>query len=110
MAKLQRDLESELLFAIQAAGLPVPVHGHKFWPGRRYEFDFAWPHLLLALEVMGGTFSGGAHVRGARYEQDCEKLCEGAIRGWRVMYVTAAMIDDGRALSLVARALKGAEP
>ena len=105
MAKLHRDLEGEMQFAIQAAGLLMPEHGYKFWPGRRHEFDFAWPHLLLALEVMGGTFSGGAHVRGARYEQDCEKLCEAAIRGWRVMYVTAAMIDDGRALAFIERAL-----
>ena len=110
MAKLQRDLESELLFAIQAAGLPVPVHGYKFWPGRRYEFDFAWPHLMLALECEGGSWVDGAHVRGAHFESDCVKYSEAAVRGWRLIRVTAAMIDDGRALSLVARALKGAEP
>jgi len=74
-----------------------------FWPGRKFRFDFAWPTAMTAVEVEGGSFSGG-HKRGAAYESDCEKANEAAIRGWSVYRVTPAMVNDGRAVALLKRA------
>ncbi|HEY7313861.1 MAG TPA: hypothetical protein VH643_31215 [Gemmataceae bacterium] len=58
---------------LQAAGLPPPNREHRFAPPRRWRFDLAWPSLRLALEIEGGTWTGGRHVRGKGYENDREK-------------------------------------
>ncbi len=92
---------------LQAAGLPAPEREYRFAPPRRWRFDFAWPAQRLALEVEGGVWTGGRHVRGAGYERDCEKYSEAALRGWRVLRVTSGMMRDGRALQLLARAFVG---
>ncbi len=87
-----------------AAGLPLPVREYRFAPPRRWRFDFAWPDRGLALEIEGGVWTGGRHVRGRGYERDCEKYAEAALRGWRVLRVTPGMVRDGRAVALLARA------
>jgi hypothetical protein len=79
--------------------------GHPYSHERDFRFDFAWPAQRLAVEVDGGTYSGGRHTRGKGYEEDCEKVCEAVIRGWRVMKVTTKQVDSGEALSWIERAL-----
>jgi very-short-patch-repair endonuclease len=85
--------------------VPEPVREYRFHPKRKWRFDFAWPARLVAVEVEGGTFSGGRHSRGKGFEADCEKYAEAAILGWRVLRVTTAMVNDGRALDLIERAM-----
>lgn len=72
---------------------------------RDWRFDFAWPGRCIAVEVQGGTWSSGAHVRGRGYESDCEKSNAAQMLGWRVYQVTTDMIADGRALRLIERVL-----
>jgi hypothetical protein len=93
---------------LHAAGLPPPEREHRFALPRRWRFDYAWPAHRLALEVEGGVWTGGRHVRGRGYEADCEKYSEAALRGWRVLRVTPAMLRDGRALALLERAFAAA--
>jgi very-short-patch-repair endonuclease len=89
---------------IKAAGLPAPIREYRFAPPRRWRFDYAWPAHQLALEVEGGVWTGGRHVRGKGYEADCEKYNAAALAGWTVLRVTTAMIRDGRALTLLEEA------
>lgn len=92
-----------------AAGLPEPVEEFRFC-ARRWRFDFCWPERKLALEVDGGVWTGGRHVRGKGFEADLDKLNEAALLGWVVLRVTPGMVQDGRALALVERAMKGGRP
>lgn len=92
---------------LEAVGLPAPETEHRFAPPRRWRFDFAWPDRRLALEVEGGTWTHGRHVRGRGYERDCEKYNAAALAGWTVLRVTTAMLGDGRALALLAEAFAG---
>jgi hypothetical protein len=55
---------------------------------RRWRFDFAWPEQLVAVELEGGIWTGGAHTRGKHYQSDCEKYNAAALRGWRVLRYT----------------------
>lgn len=89
------------------AQLPAPTAEYRFHPRRRWRFDFAWIDRRLALEVNGGAWlpAGGRHTRGSGFRGDCEKFSEAAILGWRVLHVLPEHIADGRALTLVARAL-----
>ena len=83
-----------------------PILEHRFAPPRRWRFDLAWPSLRLALEIEGGTWTGGRHVRGKGYERDCDKYNAAALAGWTVLRATTAMLRDGRALALLQQALK----
>ena len=97
--------EDALVFHLRAVGLPDPVRELRFHPKRLWRFDFAWPDRMLAVEVEGGTWVNGAHSRGRHFEQDAEKYAEAVIAGWRVIRVTTGMVEDGRAVSLIERAL-----
>ena len=87
--------------------LKVEPHGreYRFHPVRKWRFDLAWPALMVACEVEGGTWNGGRHTRGAGFEADCEKYAIAAIEGWIVVRVTSGMIASGAALTLIEQAL-----
>jgi hypothetical protein len=101
-------LEDTLAFQLTAAGLPSPTREHRFAPPRKWRMDFAWPELLIALEVEGGTMTGGRHTRGGGFEADCEKYNAAALSGWLVLRVTGAMVRDGRALRAAEKAIERA--
>lgn len=98
--------EENLAALLRWEKLPTPEREFRFCPPRRWRFDFAFLSAGLAVEVEGGTFMGGRHTRGAAFEADCEKYAEALVRGWRVLRVTPHMIDDGRALDYIRRALR----
>ena len=107
VARAKRDhLGLTMLAHIRDVRLPEPVREHRFHPTRLWRFDFAWTAARVALEVEGGTFSGGRHTRGVGYEGDARKYSEAAIAGWCVVRATAAMVHSGEALTLVERALR----
>lgn len=101
-------VEDDLAGQMRMARFPEPVRELQFAReiGRGWKSEFGWPFIRLIVEVEGGIWSGGAHVRGTGYEEDCIKYSEAAILGWCVVRVTTNMVRDGRALALVERALK----
>ena len=106
--KVRKRSVLEVLFEgqLRLAGAPVPVLEFIFHPTRKWRFDFAYPDLLVAIEVEGATWVAGRHTRGSGYEKDAEKYGEAAILGWRVLKVTSSMIKNGMALDLTLRLLE----
>lgn len=116
------ELEYTLIGQIKCAGLPVPEHGYR-WAAelvgkgrgvrarlkmndlRDWEFDLAWPERKLAVEVDGGIWTQGAHVRGAGYTSGCEKANAAQLYGWRVLRIVPQWIESGEALNLIEKAL-----
>lgn len=96
------------MFQLQLAGLPLPEREFLFHKRRKWRFDFAWPDLLIAVEVEGGVFSGGRHVRGQGYESDCEKYNEAQFLGWMVLRFTPGMIKRGKADQVIEKAIRKA--
>ena len=92
-----------MAFQLNAARIPFQRE-YRFYPPRRFRFDFVIDGLRIALEVEGGAWSGG-HKRGAEADTDCEKQNLAMHEGWKVYRFTPAMVDDGRALATVERAL-----
>jgi very-short-patch-repair endonuclease len=101
------DLGDKLAFHCRAHGLPEPVRELVFAPPRKWRFDLAWPALKLAAEADGGQWVQGRHNRGSGYEKDCEKTNTAQLLGWRVLRFTTNMVDDGRAVAVILRALSG---
>ena len=58
---------------------------------------------MLAVEVEGGSWIHGRHVRGRGFEADCEKYNAAVLLGWRILRFTPAMVESGAALSAVKR-------
>ena len=86
-------------------GGPAYITEHRFHSTRKWRFDLAWPEHMIGVECDGAVYSGGRHVRGLGYSQDCEKLNEAALLGWRVLRVTRDQIEDGRAAKWIERAM-----
>lgn len=83
---------------------PRPTREYPFAaPERRWRIDLAWPGLLLAAEVDGGSFVWGRHSRGRGMHKDLEKLNRLALDGWRVFRFDTLMITDWSAAELLQR-------
>jgi hypothetical protein len=94
-----------MLWMLKVEGLLPVKQQYRFHPERKWAADFCWPEHKLILELQGGTWNNGAHVRGKRFEQDCEKFNEATLLGYRTLLATTDMVHDGRAVNQVRRAL-----
>jgi len=101
------DLEDLLAQQMKFAGLPEPEREYRFAPPRRYRADFAYPDEMLLIEVEGGVWTNGAHVRGKHYTSDCSKYNLAATMGFRVLRFTGEMIKSGLALRTIEELLNG---
>ena len=92
--------------------LPRPVAEYRFaayavgGPGRGvkkrllraglkdWRLDFAWIDQQVALELEGGVYTRGRHVRPIGYTRDCEKYNKAQELGWLVLRYTTDMLTD----------------
>lgn len=90
------DLEQSFITRLiqLAPELPEPAEQHVFDPRRGWALDFSWPSLRVAVEIEGGTWNGGRHVRGKGYAQDCAKYNALVLAGWSLLRYTSDMIDN----------------
>lgn len=79
---------------LQAAGIPYERE-YQFAKPRKWRADFRIGTLPLLVEVEGGSWSGGRHVRPAGYRGDVEKYNEMTLRGYWLLRFTADMVRDG---------------
>ena len=94
VGELGSDIEAGFFNAWRMvhASAPVPVMQHQFETSRKWAFDFAWPDQMLAVEIEGGTGSGGRHVRFHGFRNDCDKYNRATQLGWRVIRFTSEHI------------------
>lgn len=100
-SRLQAVLENRL----HAAGLGGFSREYYFARPRRWRFDIAFVKHLVAIEVEGGGWVNGRHVRGSGFARDLRKYGEAAARGWIVLRVDGAMIEDNSAVEYAKRIL-----
>ena len=91
------------LFA--AHGIPEPVFEYKFCPTRKWPFDLAWVDSKLALEVDGGNWVKGAHVRPARILKTQEKENTAAGMGWRILHCEPSALASQQTIDYIKAAL-----
>ncbi len=126
------NLEEILAAQMELIGLPEPVREYRFASihvglgvGIRerlregglkdWRFDFAWPELMLAVEVEGITSFGrnkngsmrlGRHQTGKGMEEDLRKYDKAINLGWNVYRCSGAMIKDGVAFNTIEKLIK----
>lgn len=74
-------------------------------PLREWRFDYAWPRLLIALELDGAVWARGRHTRGGGFLGDLAKFNEAALRGWIVLRVETKAATSERTRGLMMRAM-----
>jgi very-short-patch-repair endonuclease len=99
-------LEAELLQQITLCRLPVPESQVPLIPGRKFAWDLVWRAQRVCLEVQGGTWTRGAHSRGAGQARDAKKQALATLAGWRCLAVTTDQIRSGEAIRWIEQALK----
>ena len=87
------------------ANLPEPLSEYKFDVARKWRFDFAWPIYKIALEVEGGIWSGGRHVRGRGFLGDIDKYNTATVSGWRVLRCTPQTLFNHQTLEMIKQLL-----
>lgn len=99
--------EFEELFSRQLAlsGLPEPTREHRPIANRRWRVDFAWIEDQVAIEIEGGIWARGRHIRPSGFIGDIEKYNTLALEGWIVLRLTPEMVESGEGLRLAERAL-----
>lgn len=78
---------------------------YRFHPGRDWRFDFAIPSCRVAIEVEGGCFNGGRHIRLDGFLRDMEKYNEAAVEGWCVIRVLPSELLNLKTIRLIIRAI-----
>lgn len=104
----KKPLEHALLRAIREAGLPEPEREYMFAKciGRRWRADFCWPDLMIIVEVEGGVWKRGRHVRPWGFEKDAEKYNAAIELGYSLYRYTAKTIKNGNAIKQLKRVLR----
>lgn len=103
---LTGDRHALFLALVRANGLPTPTPEVRFAPPRRWRFDYGFPDAMIALEVEGGAYTRGRHVRGMGFVADMEKYSEAAVRGWCVIRVTPQQLATLSTIELLQRAFQ----
>lgn len=108
---MKRDSEAEILLMKHFKELGFTYNREfRFHPQRKWRFDFAFETDTItvgtlagmgtykkryAVEIEGGIWTNGAHVRGKHFESDLRKYNEAAKLGWTVIRFTPNMIKRG---------------
>lgn len=102
---MAKDLLTLLLLQhLKELRIPEPELEYQFDPMRRWRFDLAWVRQRLALEIEGGVWTGGRHVRPVGYVGDLEKYNRATVLGWRLLRVARSSVENGGAAKLVKEA------
>lgn len=78
-------------------GIETPEEEYRFHPTRKWRFDFAWTVPRVAVEIEGGIWTHGRHVRGTGYVSDMEKYNHATASGWRIFRFTRDQLRKGEA-------------
>lgn len=89
----------------EAKGWACPIPEYRFAPLRRWRFDWAFTDHKIAIEIQGGIFKAGRHVRGAAMLKEYDKLNEAAILGWRIIFLTPKQFEGGEVFAILERAI-----
>ena len=102
----RKTLTSDLFTKIDNKDLKVEcVKEFKFHPVRMWRFDYAIPEHKIALEVEGGVFTQGRHIRPKGFLGDMEKYNTATLMGWRVFRTTPNALLTTATLKLLRDAI-----
>ena len=85
----------------------VCVKEYRFHPKRMWRFDYAIPEHKVALEVEGGVWTNGRHIRAQGFLGDMEKYNTATLMGWKVLRTTPDDLYKLATLKMIKSAVTG---
>lgn len=83
------------------------VKEHRFYQPRKWRFDYALPRYKIAVEVEGGVWTAGRHIRPQGFLGDIEKYNTATLLGWRVFRTTPDKLLTNSTILLLKNAISG---
>lgn len=96
--------EATLALHLRAYGIPFEREV-QFDSRRRWRVDFMLAGKL-AVEVEGGAWSHGRHVRGVGFIGDCRKYNALVLGGYRLLRFATSQVESGEAIDTIREALR----
>ena len=93
--------EGIFFILLKQEGLPEPHKEYRFHPNRKWRFDYCYPDKKIAIEIEGGVFSQGRHVRSIGFLGDIDKYNEAVRRGWRLIRVIPTRLCNYEFIELI---------
>jgi len=95
----------------EAEGLPRPIFEVqiKALLPRRWRYDIGFPDQMVLVEVEGGAFQQGRHVRGKGFLGDMEKYNAAEELGYHVLRYTPQQILTLEAIHQIQRVIQRGE-
>ena len=94
-------LERQFADLWQMLGGPELEREFRFEPLRRWRADFAHLASRTLIEIEGGIYSGGRHVRGVAFTSDAIKYNAAEMAGFHVIRLTSDMLNEQYIVSLI---------
>ena len=84
------------------------VKEYRFYKNRQWRFDYALPKYKIAIEVEGGVWTQGRHVRPVGFRGDMNKYNMATLMGWRLFRTTPKKLLTNDTLKLLKNAINSA--
>lgn len=84
------------------------VKEYRFYKNRQWRFDYALPKYKIAIEVEGGVWTQGRHVRPVGFLGDMNKYNMATLMGWRLFRTTPKKLLTNDTLKLLKNAINSA--
>ena len=84
-------------------GGPALEKEYQFHPPRRWRFDYCHREKMIAIELHGGIWSEGRHVRGGGFLRDRDKMFQAQVDGWIVRELCTGQITAANLEPLIER-------
>lgn len=81
------------------------VREFRFHPTRKWRYDYAIPQHKIAIEVEGGVWTEGRHIRPKGFVEDMDKYNAAAVMGWRVLRITPNTLLNTATLEMIRQAI-----
>lgn len=91
----KKTAEDKVFKHIISAGYPEPMRQMLLIPKRKFRADFYWPSLRAVLEVEGGVYTRGRHVRPSGFISDIKKYNLYAYHGYTLYRIIPQDVGNG---------------
>jgi very-short-patch-repair endonuclease len=91
----------EKIFALQLIDNNIEHHREYRFCKRRFKFDFALLKYKIAIEIEGGVYTKGRHVRPIGFINDCEKYNLATKFGWRIFRFPTEQVHNKSAILFI---------
>lgn len=94
--RLQVTISPSVLFKVTWEGLGGPPleKEYKFHKKRQWRADYAHIPSRTLIEIEGGVWIRGRHIRPQGFMKDIEKYTTATLEGWTVFRLSPNMIDN----------------